>query len=247
MIQVLLGHARVDTTALYAQLRTGGHQRDPRGHEPVGSAHAADTGGQAAGISHGDHGSPRPSDRGYLSRLRARPGVKLMQVTSAPWPVEGDVGDRERCRTGGSRRPCHALREDCAHTQIAYNSCRNRHCPKCQGSQALALMKQRKSELLDVPFFHVVFTLAGADCRNRLPEQGRRSTIYCSKLPHRQCARLQTIPSTSAPRSASPRCSTPGVPRLTHHPHVHMIVPGGGISFPTATKGRAAAQTFSCR
>ncbi len=48
------------------------HQRDPRGHEPVGSAHAADTGEQAAGISHGDHGSPRPGDRGYLPRLRAR-------------------------------------------------------------------------------------------------------------------------------------------------------------------------------
>src|ERR1700680_2239980 len=56
----------------------------------------------------------------------------------------------------------HVMRcEDCLHTHIAYNSCRNRHCPKCQGSQALAWMKQRKSELLDVPYFHVVFTLPG--------------------------------------------------------------------------------------
>src|SRR5260221_1202491 len=64
----------------------------------------------------------------------------------------------ESCRTaarGGHVERC----EDCSHTQIAYNSCRNRHCPKCQGSQALAWMKQRKSELLDVPYFHVVFTL----------------------------------------------------------------------------------------
>src|SRR6202142_1380472 len=54
----------------------------------------------------------------------------------------------------------HVMRcADCLHTQIAYNSCRNRHCPKCQGSQALAWMKQRKSELLGVPYFHVVFTL----------------------------------------------------------------------------------------
>src|SRR6266481_5596349 len=55
----------------------------------------------------------------------------------------------ESCRTvalGGHVMRC----EDCLHTQIAYNSCRNRHCPKCQGSQALAWMKQRKSELLDV-------------------------------------------------------------------------------------------------
>ena len=80
LIQVLLGHAKVDTTAA---LRPGSHQRDPHGHEPVGSAHAADTGEQAAGISHGDHGSPRPGDRGYLPRLRAPPGVKPMQVTSA--------------------------------------------------------------------------------------------------------------------------------------------------------------------
>src|ERR1035437_6039133 len=64
----------------------------------------------------------------------------------------------ESCRTvalGGHVMRC----EDCLHTQIAYNSCRNRHCPKCQGSQALEWMKQRKSELLDVPYFHVVFTL----------------------------------------------------------------------------------------
>jgi hypothetical protein len=64
----------------------------------------------------------------------------------------------ESCRTlalGGHVMRC----EDCLHTQIAYDSCRNRHCPKCQGSQALAWMKQRKSELLDVPYFHVVFTL----------------------------------------------------------------------------------------
>src|SRR5258708_12823668 len=59
----------------------------------------------------------------------------------------------ESCRTaalGGHVMRC----EDCLHTQIAYNSCRNRHCPKGQGSQALAWMKQSKSELLHVPYFH---------------------------------------------------------------------------------------------
>jgi hypothetical protein len=64
----------------------------------------------------------------------------------------------ESCRTvalGGHVMRC----EDCSHTQIAYNSCRNRHCPKCQGSQALAWMEQRKAELLAAPYFHVVFTL----------------------------------------------------------------------------------------
>ena len=64
----------------------------------------------------------------------------------------------ERCRTvalGG-----HVLRcDDCAHTLIAYNSCRNRHCPKCQGAAAHTWMEEREAELLPVPYFHVVYTL----------------------------------------------------------------------------------------
>ena len=66
----------------------------------------------------------------------------------------------EGCRTaalGGHVARCE--NDACGHTAIAYNSCRNRHCPKCQGSQALAWMEARKAELLEVPYFHVVFTL----------------------------------------------------------------------------------------
>ena len=64
----------------------------------------------------------------------------------------------EGCRTaalGGHVARC----ETCAHTAIAYNSCGNRHCPKCQGSQAREWLEARKTELLEVPYFHVVFTL----------------------------------------------------------------------------------------
>jgi predicted Zn-ribbon and HTH transcriptional regulator len=64
----------------------------------------------------------------------------------------------ERCRTaalGGHVARC----EDCAHTVIAYNSCRNRHCPKCQGTAAKQWLAEREAELLPVPYFHVVFTL----------------------------------------------------------------------------------------
>jgi hypothetical protein len=64
----------------------------------------------------------------------------------------------ERCRTaalGGHVMRC----EDCAHEVIAYNSCRNRHCPKCQGAAAREWLAERESELLPVPYFHVVFTL----------------------------------------------------------------------------------------
>src|SRR6202048_1203623 len=91
-----------------------------------------------------DHGSAwRQANAGHVS-------LGQLKVMSAI----------ERCRTGALGG--HVMRcEGCLHTQIAYNSCRNRHCPKCQGSQALAWMKQRKSELLDVPYFHVVFTLPG--------------------------------------------------------------------------------------
>src|SRR5450755_2651914 len=67
----------------------------------------------------------------------------------------------EICRTealGGHVERC----EDCAHTRIAYNSCRNRHCPKCQWSAAERWMEARKAELLPVPYFHVVFTLPAA-------------------------------------------------------------------------------------
>ncbi len=64
----------------------------------------------------------------------------------------------ERCRTaalGGHVACC----TDCGHTRIAYNSCRNRHCPKCQGAAAKQWLAERQAELLEVPYFHVVFTL----------------------------------------------------------------------------------------
>src|ERR1700751_2223398 len=67
----------------------------------------------------------------------------------------------EACRTaalGGHVERC----EDCAHTRIAYNSCRNRHCPKCQGAAAKEWLAEREAEVLPVPYFHVVFTLPAA-------------------------------------------------------------------------------------
>ena len=67
----------------------------------------------------------------------------------------------ERCRTaalGGHVTRC----ETCAHTEIAYNSCRNRHCPKCQGAVAKQWLAAREAELLPVAYFHVVFTVPAA-------------------------------------------------------------------------------------
>ena len=81
------------------------------------------------------------------------------------------MGAIEACRTarlGGHVERC----TDCGLVRIAYNSCRNRHCPKCQGAARAAWLAERQAELLPVPYFHVVFTLPAAGRRNRLPEQG---------------------------------------------------------------------------
>jgi hypothetical protein len=119
--------------------------------------------------------------------------------------------------------------EDCSHTAIAYNSCRNRHCPKCQGSQALAWMEERKAELLPVPYFHVVFTLPvwiGAIAYQN------KAVIYDLLFK----ASSQTMLTIAAdPKRLGVRIGFTSVlhtwgSAMTHHPHVHMIVPGGGIS-----------------
>ena len=134
----------------------------------------------------------------------------------------------ESCRTvalGGHVMRC----EDCLHTQIAYNSCRNRHCPKCQGSQALAWMKQRKSELLGVPYFHLVFTLPG---RIGTIAYQNKAVVYDLLFK----ASSQTMLTIAADlKRLGVKIGFTSVlhtwgSAMTHHPHVHMIVPGGGIS-----------------
>jgi len=134
----------------------------------------------------------------------------------------------ESCRTaalGGHVARC----EDCAHTQIAYNSCRNRHCPKCQGSQALAWMEERKAELLAVPYFHVVFTLP---VRIADIAYTNKAVIY-DLLFKTSSQTMLTI--AADPKRLGVRIGFTSVlhtwgSAMTHHPHVHMIVPGGGIS-----------------
>src|SRR4249919_3247041 len=134
----------------------------------------------------------------------------------------------ESCRTaalGGHVMRC----EDCSHTAIAYNSCRNRHCPKCQGSQALAWMEERKSELLAVPYFHVVFTLP---VRIAAIAYQNKAVIYDLLFK----ASSQTMRTIAAdPKRLGVKIGFTSVlhtwgSAMTHHPHVHIIVPGGGIS-----------------
>jgi hypothetical protein len=134
----------------------------------------------------------------------------------------------ERCRTaalGGHVARC----EDCAHTVIAYNSCRNRHCPKCQGAAAKQWLAEREAELLPVPYYHVVFTLptAIADIAYQ-----NKAVIY-DLLFKASAETLMTI--AADPKHLGARVGITSVlhtwgSAMTHHPHVHMIVPGGGIS-----------------
>ena len=134
----------------------------------------------------------------------------------------------ESCRTaalGGHVARC----EDCAYTTIAYNSCRNRHCPKCQGAAAKEWLAEREAELLPVPYYHVVFTLPAAIADIAYQN---KAVIYDILFK----ASAETLITIAAdPKHLGARIGITSVlhtwgSALTHHPHVHMIVPGGGIS-----------------
>src|SRR6202030_1646680 len=134
----------------------------------------------------------------------------------------------ERCRTaalGGHVERC----EGCAHTVIAYTSCRNRHCPKCQGAAAREWLAERQAELLPVPYYHVVFTLP-APLRDIAYQN--KAVIYDLLFK----ASVETVLTIAAdPKHLGVRIGITAVlhtwgSTLVHHPHIHMIVPGGGIS-----------------
>jgi hypothetical protein len=134
----------------------------------------------------------------------------------------------EHCRTaamGGHVEAC----EDCGHRRIAYNSCRNRHCPKCQGAAARAWLAEREADLLPVGYFHVVFTLPAeaADIAFQ-----NKAAVY-DLLFRAASETMLTI--AADPRHLGARIGITAVlhtwgSAMTHHPHVHMIVPGGGIA-----------------
>src|SRR4249919_1714620 len=147
----------------------------------------------------------------------------------------------ERCRTaalGGHVARC----EGCAYTVIAYNSCRNRRCPKCQGAAAKEWLAERAAELLPVPYFHLVFTLPGpvADIAYQ-----NKAVIYDLLF---KAAAEATLTIAADPKHLGARIGITAVlhswgSAMTHHPHVHMIVPGGGLS-PDATKWVSCRPNF---
>ena len=161
-----------------------------------------------------DHGPAwRDANRGHIS-------LEQMKVMSAI----------ERCRTaalGGHVARCE--NDGCAYTVISYNSCRDRHCPKCQAAASREWLAEREAELLPVGYFHVVFSLPSqiADIAYH-----NKRVIYGLLLQ----VSAETMLRIAADRKRlGARIGITSVlhtwgSTMTHHPHVHMIVPGGGLS-----------------
>ena len=173
----------------------------------------------------------------------SRPSLEVADIFRGHGPAWRDANRRhislgqlkvmsaiESCRTaalGGHVAQCE--NGNCGHTAIAYNSCRNRHCPKCQGVAAREWLEEREAELLPVPYFHVVFTLPSqiADIAYQ-----NKAVIY-DLLFKASAETLTTI--AADPKHMGAKVAITSVLQtwgsaMTHHPHVHMIVPGGGIS-----------------
>jgi hypothetical protein len=134
----------------------------------------------------------------------------------------------EQCRTaalGGHVDAC----DDCGFVRIAYNSCRNRHCPKCQGAAARTWLAERQADLLPVGYFHVVFTLPAEIAAIAF----HNKAIVYDLLFRAASETMMTIAADAKHLGA--RIGITAVlhtwgSALTHHPHIHMIVPGGGFS-----------------
>ncbi len=174
-----------------------------------------------------DHGAVwRDANRGHVS-------LGQLKVMSAI----------ERCRTaalGGHVTRCE--NGACGHTVISFNSCRNRHCPKCQGAAAAKWLADREAELLPVAYFHVVYTLP-SQLRD-IAYQNKR-VIYDLLM---KASAETTLAIAADPKRLGAKIGITAVlhtwgSAMTHHPHVHMIVPGGGLS-EDGTRWIAASADF---
>lgn len=160
--------------------------------------------------------------RRYGQTYRQQHGASM---SAAQWRVMSAI---EVCRTaalGGHLERC----DECGHERYAFNSCRDRHCPKCQCLARAEWIQQRQSELLDVPYFHVVFTM---------PEQiaaiayQNKEVVYGILFQ----ATAETLKSIAAdPKHLGAEIGFFAVlhswgQNLQFHPHLHCVVPGGGLS-----------------
>ena len=172
-----------------------------------------------------------------MTRPIQRPALELAEVVRRHEPrLEGALGGEQRrilraiasCRTaalGGHVEVC----DHCHYQRIAYNSCRNRHCPRCQGSACARWMEDRAAELLPVEYFHVVFTLP--DTFNALALANKR--IVYGVLFDAVAKTLLEV--ASNPRRLGAKIGFLAVlhtwgQNLSLHPHIHCVVPGGGLT-----------------
>jgi len=160
--------------------------------------------------------------RRYGAHFLARQGASLS------WQQRKAIHDIECCRTaalGGHKQEC----DSCSHETISYNSCRNRHCPKCQGTTRLKWTQQRLDELLPVSYFHAVFTLP--QILSGLALQNKH--VMYDLLFRAASETLLEVAANSKHLGA--RLGFFGVlhtwgQQLQHHPHCHFVIPGGGVS-----------------
>ena len=228
LIQAVLGHDKLDTTARYTRVATGriaaiesplsgrrqaeAAREEEQGQGGIGRAMSRPV-LEVADIFR-DHGAAwREANRGHVS-------LGQLKVMSAI----------ERCRTaalGGHVARCE--NDACGRTVIAFNSCRNRHCPKCQGSAAREWLAEREAELLPVPYFHVVFTLPAPIASIAYQN---KAAIYgiLFKASAETMLRIAADPKHLGARIGITSVLHTWGSAMTHHPHVHMIVPGGGLS-----------------
>ena len=184
-----------------------------------------------------DHGPAwREANAGHISHGQLKVMTSIVRCRTAA--LGGHVA---RCENGA-----------CGHTVIGYNSCRDRHCPKCQGAAARDWLAEREAELLPVPYFHVVYTLPApisdiaytnkAVIYDLLFKASAETTLKIAATAKHLGARIGFMSVLHTWGSA-----------LTHHPHIHMVVPGGGFSAARGEKGgrptgkQESAKWIGCR
>lgn len=172
----------------------------------------------------GPRSGPEAADifRRYGEQFRAVQGDRLARGQRRA------MAAIEACRTAGLGGHVEAC-EDCGRTRIAYNSCRNRHCPKCQGLARAQWLDERRAELLPVEYFHVVFTMPAPIAAIALQNKARVYDILFK-------AAAETIRVIGAdPKHLGAETGMIAIlhtwgQTLMHHPHVHCVVPGGGLA-----------------
>ena len=225
-IQLLLGHADLSHTTVYLHLSRRHLHAAPI---PLEQLHVMPPAGGAA----------IPS-AAQTAAVVSRPAVEVADILHAqgdtfveqhPWlsaQQRSVLRAIARCRTaalGGHLDRCGA----CGHQAISYNSCRNRHCPKCQAQARERWLHARERDLLDVPYVHVVFTLP----HGLLPLAYRNSARLYTWLFQASAATLRDV--AADPRHLGADIGVLSIlhtwgQTLVRHPHVHCVVPAGGLS-----------------